>query len=293
MALALKDRVFETTQTTGTGTFTLDGAVSAFQSFSVVGSGNTTPYVCVLGSSWEIGTGTVTVSGTTTLSRDTVHASSNSGNKVNWGAGVKEIRSSLPAEMLVAHPTAWLSPGNFVGAFGTTGNFNVGGVLQKASVAYPYQPASQVTTSGTSFTFSGLPSWALRVSVALDTVSLSGTDGLLIQLGTSGGIVTTGYVSSSTQMNESTNAIGGASSTSGIILHLGSAAVANLTGVVIFVRMSTNAWVCSHSLALRGGGLDVVVGGGSADIGGVLTQLRLTTTGTNTFDSGNVNILVE
>jgi hypothetical protein len=98
MALVLADRVQETTTTTGTGTVTLAGAVSGFQSFSVVGNGNTTFYTIVDSSAgdWEVGIGTYTSSGTT-LSRDTVLSSSNSGSLVNFSAGTKNVFVTFPA----------------------------------------------------------------------------------------------------------------------------------------------------------------------------------------------------
>ena len=97
MALVVKDRVQETSTTTGTGTFTLAGAVSGFQSFSVIGNANTTYYTIVGGSEWEVGLGTYTSSGTT-LSRDTVLESSNSGSLVNFSAGTKNVFVTYPAE---------------------------------------------------------------------------------------------------------------------------------------------------------------------------------------------------
>ena len=97
MALIVKDRVQETSTTTGTGTFTLAGAVSGFQSFSVIGNANTTYYAIVMGSEWEVGLGTYTSSGTT-LSRDTILESSNSGSAVNFSAGTKNVFVTYPAE---------------------------------------------------------------------------------------------------------------------------------------------------------------------------------------------------
>jgi hypothetical protein len=102
MALVLADRVKETTTTTGTGTVTLLGASTGFQSFSVVGNGNTT-YYCIAGqtgSEWEVGVGTYTSSGTT-LARTTVLASSNSGSAVNFSAGTKDVFVTYPASYSV------------------------------------------------------------------------------------------------------------------------------------------------------------------------------------------------
>jgi len=98
MALVLKDRVKETSATTGTGTVTLAGAVADYQAFSVIGDGNTTYYTITLptSSEWEVGIGTYTASGTT-LSRDTVLASSNSGSLVNFSAGDKDVFVVYPA----------------------------------------------------------------------------------------------------------------------------------------------------------------------------------------------------
>ena len=98
MAFVLKDRVKETSTSTGTGTITLAGAVSGYQSFSAIGNSNST-YYTISGqgtTEWEVGIGTYTSSGTT-LSRDTVLASSNSGSLVNFSAGTKDVFCDYPA----------------------------------------------------------------------------------------------------------------------------------------------------------------------------------------------------
>jgi hypothetical protein len=101
MALVVKDRVKETTSTTGTGTLTLAGAVVKFQSFSVVGDGNTTYYAIESGNGtdWEVGVGTYTASGTT-LSRDTILESSNGGAAISL-IGVSTVFCTYPAERSV------------------------------------------------------------------------------------------------------------------------------------------------------------------------------------------------
>jgi hypothetical protein len=99
MAFVLADRVRETTTTTGTGTVTLLGAFTGFQSFSAIGNGNSTYYTIAdqNGSNWEVGIGTYTSSGTT-LSRTTVLSSSNSGSLVSFSAGTKDVFVTYPAE---------------------------------------------------------------------------------------------------------------------------------------------------------------------------------------------------
>ena len=99
MSLILKDRVKETSTTTGTGTYTLAGAVTGFESFGEVGNGNTTYYTCTDGTDFETGIGTYTASGTT-LARTTILQSSNSDNAVNWGAGTRTLFVTLPAEKM-------------------------------------------------------------------------------------------------------------------------------------------------------------------------------------------------
>ena len=98
MPLILADRVNETSQIIGTGTVTLDGAVTGYQSFAAIGDGNTTYYTIAHQTltEWEVGIGTYTASGTT-LARTTVLASSNSGSLVNFSAGTKNVFCDLPA----------------------------------------------------------------------------------------------------------------------------------------------------------------------------------------------------
>ena len=101
MALVVNDRVKETSTTTGTGTLTLDGAVTNFETFSTaIGNTNTTYYSIVSqdGSDFEVGLGTV---GAGTLSRDTILSSSNSDAAVNFGIGTKDVFCTLPASKAV------------------------------------------------------------------------------------------------------------------------------------------------------------------------------------------------
>ena len=112
MALVVNDRVKETSTTTGTGSFTLDGAVTGFETFSsAIGNTNTTYYAIALqgGAEFEVGLGTVSAGA---LSRDTVLSSSNSDALVNFSAGTKDVFCTLPASKAVYKDAA----GNITGA---------------------------------------------------------------------------------------------------------------------------------------------------------------------------------
>jgi len=102
MAIVLKDRVKETANTTGTGSFTLAGAAPGYQGFSAIGDGNTTYYAIynLESGQWEVGTGTYTAAGSV-LSRDTVFESSSAGAKVDFDAGVKDVFVTYPAERAI------------------------------------------------------------------------------------------------------------------------------------------------------------------------------------------------
>jgi hypothetical protein len=116
MAFVIADRVKETTTTTGTGTVTLAGASTGYQSFAVIGNANTT-YYTIAGqttSEWEVGIGTYTSSGTT-LARNTVLSSSNSGSLVNFSAGTKDVFVTYPAENAYTAPITRMQTQSFGG----------------------------------------------------------------------------------------------------------------------------------------------------------------------------------
>jgi len=102
MAFVIADRVRETTTTTGTGTITLGGAVTNFETFAANLSNADTTYYAIVDNTngaFEVGVGTFTASGTT-LARS-VLASSNSNNLVDFGAGTKDVFITVPASKIV------------------------------------------------------------------------------------------------------------------------------------------------------------------------------------------------
>ena len=145
MALEIHDRVKETTTTTGTGTYTLAGAVSGFETFTAnLDNSDTTYYVCTDNTDFEVGLGTFTSSGTT-LSRDTILASSNSNNEVNWSSGTRTIFMTYPAAKAVFKDASNNINGTFVGNI--TGNVtgNVSGTAATVTGA----AQTNITSIGT------------------------------------------------------------------------------------------------------------------------------------------------
>lgn len=146
-----------------------------------------------------------------------------------------------------------------------------------------------ITASGTSVDFT-IPIGAKRITVMFDGVSLSGTDNYLIQLGTSGGLVSSGYVSTSMVINSTGPATGSSNSTSGFIISSGVAADL-VSGILTITNITSNTWISSHTG--RRATTVAMYGAGTVALGGALTQLSVTRTGTNTFDAGTINILYE
>lgn len=122
MALVVYDRVQETTATTGTGTITLGGAVAGYQSFAVVGNGNTTFYCIVNSTAWEVGIGTYTSSGTT-LDRTTVLSNSNGNTSPITLSGVSNVFVTYPASKSINYDA------NGVATIGTTLSYSDTGIV--------------------------------------------------------------------------------------------------------------------------------------------------------------------
>jgi hypothetical protein len=150
---------------------------------------------------------------------------------------------------------------------------------------------SQNTTSGTSIDFTSIPSWVKRITVMFNGVSTNGTSLGLVQLGTSSGITTSGYLGAGGfYVDGSLNGV--ANATTGICFGLGDPPRV-IHGHVVLTLLGSNTWVASgafgYSNAAGAGSC-----GGSVTLSGTLTQVRITTVnGTDTFDAGSVNIMYE
>ena len=160
-----------------------------------------------------------------------------------------------------------------------------------AMLSQPFTLATaQNSTSGTSINFTGIPSWAKRITVMFSEVSTNGTNDVLVQLGDAGGFENTGYVSTSNAYSTS-NTTAGVSRTDGFAVYYTNA-VHLLTGHMTITKIDGNSWVSSHAAKILT--THVVNGAGSKTLSDTLTQVRITTVGgTNTFDAGTINISYE
>lgn len=103
MSFIVADRVKVNTTTTGSGTIVLNTtAATGYQSFAVIGDGNTTYYTIAeqSGTDWEVGIGTY-YQANSSLARTTVLASSNANSAVIFGSGDKDVFVTYPAEKAV------------------------------------------------------------------------------------------------------------------------------------------------------------------------------------------------
>lgn len=147
------------------------------------------------------------------------------------------------------------------------------------------------STSGTSITFSSIPSWVKRITLMFNGVSTSGTSNILVQIG-SGSVTTTGYVSSAlASSNNVSPAV--TNSTSGFLLYNDNAGDIR-SGTLTISNINTNNYVENHTMSSVAARAIVFMGGGTVSLSGALDRVVITTAnGTDTFDAGSINILYE
>tara|TARA_R110000803_G_scaffold39641_1_gene85520 strand:- start:4440 stop:5654 length:1215 start_codon:yes stop_codon:yes gene_type:complete len=149
----------------------------------------------------------------------------------------------------------------------------------------------QATTSGTAFDFTGIPAGTKRITIMFNEVSLTGGDPIIVQLGDGGGFEETGYISSGGVL-VSGGASGVTSSLVGFAI-AGGVAASVFSGIMVLSLQDSAAftWISSHSVKMSTS--QAGFGGGSKSLSAELTQIRITRTGTNTFDAGSINIQYE
>lgn len=160
-------------------------------------------------------------------------------------------------------------------------------IITPAKLTQKLTLGSVATASGVAVDFTGIPSWAKRITVALNGISITPGSELLIQMGVTTP-ETTGYASGC----DNTGGTGVLASTAGFLLTRSNSAAALNYGNVTLCLQTGNTWVSSASI--YSSGIRGMVSGGAKTFGGAINMLRLTTTtGTDTFDAGSVNILFE
>jgi hypothetical protein len=163
-----------------------------------------------------------------------------------------------------------------------SGTYQGGAVTSGTAVA---------STSGTAINFTSIPSWVKKITVMFRGVSTNGTANYLIQIG-SGSYTTSGYLGASSGIAASvfTTAF---TTGFGIVNAAGSAAnTFHGTVVLSLLDSSVNSWTAFGSFA-RSDAAGTGVTAGSVALAGVLDRIQVTTTATDTFDAGSINILYE
>ena len=164
---------------------------------------------------------------------------------------------------------------------------------------YPLVSGTAVaSTSGTSIDFTSIPSWVKRITVMFNGVSTSSTSALQVQIGDSGGVENTGYVSNAGLVTGGYPGAAGvdATATAGFLLEYQAQAASDiLNGHLVLTNVSGNIWVGSGILgSTSGAGRNIFLYTGTKTLSDVLDRVRITTvSGTPTFDAGSINILYE
>lgn len=150
---------------------------------------------------------------------------------------------------------------------------------------------AQNSTSGTAIDFTSIPSWVKRVTVMFNGVSTNGTSSIRTQLGTSSGIVSTGYAGTCSFSGSS--GAGGAVFSSGVDTYADNTASVIRRGSLIFSVISGNTWIVTGIICSDVSSFTMQLAG-SVALPSTLDRIRITTVnGTDTFDAGSINILYE
>jgi hypothetical protein len=175
-----------------------------------------------------------------------------------------------------------------IASVSSTGVAVTGAITATGQIAAIKSETAKATTSGTSIDFTSIPSGVKRITVIFAGVSSSSTSPFLIRLGTSSGVVSTGYISTNASQAGTAS-----SDTTGFLATQTSQAAADIvSGTMTIVNISSNSWV--YSSVVKGSTASMRYGAGDVSLAATLDRIRLTTVnGTDTFDAGSINIFYE
>jgi hypothetical protein len=169
---------------------------------------------------------------------------------------------------------------------GTTVTTGDSATVTPTMLSQPITLATAISLSGSSVSFSSIPSWVKRITLIISGATINGANNLQVQFGTSGGIVTTGYLSSvsnqggGTVTNDTTSFIIANNVTSG----------ESHSGIVTFATVGSNNWASSGLIKPATG---IRMSAGNKILTGALTTVQFMTSGVNTFTAGTANIIYE
>ena len=216
-----------------------------------------------------------------------VFSISTAGNPVVTGTTVSSTwANALTADLATGLSTCMLKDGTQT----TTANIPMSGFKFTNTPGVPVLGTVWASTSGTENTWTGIPSWATKITVTFANVSLSGTNQMGIRLGDAGGIETSGYVGS---CNDFTPASTGAITLYWLVT-MSTAATAAFNGAAILTLQdaSTFTWAYVSNMSNQTSAL-VHCGAGSKALSAVLTQIQVLSSTADTFDAGTINIVYE
>jgi len=172
--------------------------------------------------------------------------------------------------------------------FGTDSN------ASRAQLQRIVQATAVASTSGTSIDFTGLPAWVKKITVMFNGVSLSATANILFQLGVGSTPTTTGYQSGQVYVLIGGGGTNGSSSTSGFIVQSGAAAY-TLNGSMVFTQLNSSSYIWTGAgVFYNQTSVPLITSAsGVVTLSGSVGMVRVTSTSTDTFDAGSINILYE
>jgi hypothetical protein len=160
------------------------------------------------------------------------------------------------------------------------------GVVTPAKLSQPFTSGTAVTASGSSIDFTSIPSWAKKITIIINEVSTTVNSPILIRIGTSSGIETTGY---STTISNIASTAGTASYTIGFYASTTLVSSRNLTGIASICLVGSNTWISSY---VGNDGSNSIISSGSKILSSTLDRISLVATA-GSFDAGSVNIIYQ
>tara|TARA_R110001592_G_C13064175_1_gene741245 strand:+ start:199 stop:1230 length:1032 start_codon:yes stop_codon:yes gene_type:complete len=285
--------------------FSVSGSTITFlPSSGTLSSSDTIDFILVLGNTLDIGTpsdSTVTNAKTNFVSSSSSAGLSIKGDGTSSGTGGKlqlncsdnshGIKLESPAHSAgqsytLKFPTGNVTADKFLKVASITGS-GVTGVGQLSFAdAGGITESSLITASGTEVDFGSIPSTAKRITIIFKGASLS-ADGqnVIIQLGTSSGLTSSGYLSNSHYGG------GGVGRTDGFSFYCGGGSANVVSGALVIYHLGSNKYSSNHSAKYnQNNGL---FGGGDVTLGGTLDRLRIRPDGNTSFDAGEIKLFIE